>query len=239
MVIINTYNPVHNAWRKDLASTGLISIGIDFRNAWLPGSQQNPFPAGLNDCSSAINWIDSHRKELGISKIILQGESGGANLALATALKANKEGWVEKIDGVYAIVPYISGAYGWETQRLLKELPSLVECDGYVLGNKHMAVLAAVYDPGHKNAENPLAWPYFATKEELKGLPPVVVTVDELDPLRDEGMAFYKKLLAADVKAVGKMNLGIVHGAELIFRNVIPEINKSAVADVKHFAYSL
>jgi acetyl esterase len=217
----------------------MITIGVYFRNVWVPGHQQNPFPAGLTDCSSAVDWIDAHRKELGISKIILLGESGGANIALATALKANREGRVEKIDGVYAIVPYISGAYGWETQRLLQELPSLVECDGYLLSTKAMAIVAALYDPSHKNAENPLAWPYFATKEDLKGLPPVMITVNELDPLKDEGMAFYRKLLAADVKAVGKMNLGIVHGAELVFRNVIPEINKAAVADIKHFAYSL
>jgi acetyl esterase len=238
MVIINTYNPVHNAWRKDIAATGAVCIGVDFRNAWLPG-QHNPFPTGLNDCSSAVEWIDAHRKELGISKIILQGESGGANLSLATALKANKEGWIKKIDGVYAVVPYISGAYYWETERQLKEFPSLVECDGYVLNAKGMALISSVYDPGRKNAQNPLAWPYFAKESDLKGLPPVVISVDELDPLKDEGMKFYQNLLAAEVKAVGKMNLGIVHGAEMIFRNVIPDINKSVVGDIKRFADSL
>jgi acetyl esterase len=238
MTIINAYNPVHNAWRKDLAATGMVCIGVDFRNAWLAG-KHNPFPAGLNDCSSAVDWIDAHRTELGISKIILQGESGGANLSLATALKANKEGRIKKIDGVYAIVPYISGVYGWTPERQLQELPSLVECDGYLLNAKGMAVMASVYTPSHETAENPLAWPYFATEEDLKGLPPTVITVDELDPLKDEGMAFYRKLLAANVKAVGKMNLGLVHGAEMAFRQIIPDVNKAVVGDIKQFAYSL
>jgi acetyl esterase len=237
MVIINTYNPVHNAWRKDLAATGMVCIGVDFRNAWLAG-QQYPFPAGLNDCSSAVKWIDAHREELKITKIILEGESGGGNLSLATALKANKEGWIKKIDGVYAVVPYISGAYGWETERQLQELPSLIECDGYVLNTKSMAIMSSFYDSG-KDAENPLAWPYFAKEGDLRGLPPIVITVDELDPLKDEGMAFYRNLLAAEVKAVGKMNLGLVHGAEMIFRNVIPEINKAVVGDIKLFADSI
>jgi len=147
---------------------------------------------------------------------------------------------MKKIDGVYAIVPYISGGYGWTTKRHLQELPSLVECDGYFLNVKGMAVMASVYTPpSHKTAENPLAWPYFATKEDLKGLPPIVITVDELDPLKDEGMAFYRKLLAANVKAVGKMNLGLIHGAEMAFRKVIPDINKAVVADIKKFADSL
>ena len=36
-------------------------------------------------------------------------------------------------------------------------------------------------------AKNPLAWPYHATQEDLSDLPPHVIYVNELDPLRDEG----------------------------------------------------
>ncbi|TKA30708.1 hypothetical protein B0A50_02428 [Salinomyces thailandicus] len=35
-------------------------------------------------------------------------EAGSANLALATALKAKKDGWISEIDGVFGFVPYIS-----------------------------------------------------------------------------------------------------------------------------------
>jgi acetyl esterase/lipase len=45
--------------------------------------------------------------------------------------------------------------------------------------------------------KNPLAWPYWASQEELKGLPPHVISVNELDPLFDEGISYYRKLLHA------------------------------------------
>ena len=33
------------------------------------------------------------------------------------------------------------------------------------------------------NARNPLAWPSFATREDVEGLPPTVISVNECDPL--------------------------------------------------------
>ena len=62
-------------------------------------------------------------------------------------MKALREGWVSQIDGVYAVVPYISGAYSWPLERQLKELPSLVENDGYMIQVKSSAVLAYYYGP--------------------------------------------------------------------------------------------
>jgi len=158
MTILDTANKVHQQWSRDLAAAGLTVVAVDFRNAWTPGGL-NPFPAGLDDCAAGIDWVHAHRGELGISKVILQGESGGANLVLASALKAKREDRLDRIDGVYAMVPYISGGYGWETSRKLAELPSMVENDGHYLNVQMMDLLVAVYDPAGANAENPLAWP--------------------------------------------------------------------------------
>lgn len=238
MTILSTDNKVHRQWRTDLAAAGMVAIGLDFRNAWTQEAL-NPFPAGLDDCSAAVAWISQHRDRLGISKVVLQGESGGANLVLATALKALRDGGIDAIDGVYATVPYISGGYGWPQERKLAELPSLYENDGYFLNTATMDLLVAVYDPTGDNAENPLCWPYFATVEDLRGLPPHVIAVNELDPLRDEGVAYYRALLAADVRVTGRVNLGITHAADLIFRQAIPDVYRSGIADIKRFAESL
>ena len=45
--------------------------------------------------------------------------------------------------------------------------------DGYFLNVKDMAVMATAYDGVDSN--NPLAWPLFATIEDLNGLPPHVI----------------------------------------------------------------
>lgn len=238
MTILDTANKVHQQWSRDLAAAGLTVVTVDFRNAWTPDGV-NPFPAGLNDCATGIDWVHAHRDELGISKVVLQGESGGGNLVLASALKAKREGRLDRIDGVYAMVPYISGGYGWETSRKLTELPSMVENDGHYLNVDVMDLLVAVYDPTGENAENPLAWPYFAAEADVAGLPPHVITVNELDPLRDEGIAYYRLLQRAGVPVTGRVNLGLTHAAEMSFRQAVPEAYQATVRDIHGFAASL
>jgi acetyl esterase len=234
MVILGTDNPMHVTWNEELTRTGLITIAVDFRNAIMPGSY-NPFPAGLEDCASAVRWVHAHRKELGISKIVLQGESGGGNLALAVALKALKEGWVDSIDGVCATQPYISGAYGMPRDWKLQELPSLVECDGYLISCVTSALNVRLYDPTGEHSKNPLAWPYWASTKEMMGLPPHLIITNELDPLRDEGNVYYRKLVKAQVRAVAKMNMGVVHEAELFLRQTLPDMFISHLSEVKAF----
>lgn len=235
MTMLAVDNPVHQQWCEDLVSAGMVAIAVDFRNAG--GARgPHPFPAGLNDCMSALEWIHVHRGSLGISSVVVQGESGGGNLALAVGLMAKQNGVLESIDGVYAMVPFISGGYGWPDERKLRDLPSMIENDGYFASCSRLDVLAATYDPYGQNAENPLCWPYFASIDDMTGLPPHVVSVNELDPLRDEGEAYYQKLMKAGVPSYGRVNLGLTHAAETIFRKSAREANLATIADIKRFA---
>ena len=132
MTILDTDHPVFRRWNTDLAAAGLVTVSVGFRNAWTPGGL-DPFPAGLNDCAAGIDWVHEHRTDLGITKIVLEGESGGGNLVLASALKAKRESRLASIDGVFSVVPYISGGWRRDISRKLRELPSLVENDGHFL----------------------------------------------------------------------------------------------------------
>lgn len=239
MVIGTTDNPPQNKWAESLVRTGLVVITIHFRNAY-DKDGDNPFPAGLEDCATAVRWIDEHRADLGIRKVILQGESGGGNLSIATALKANKEGWVKAIDGIAAYIPFISGpAYGMPREWKLRELPSLVENDGYTLDVASCALYTKMYDPEDKHGRNPLAFPYWAQEDDLRGLPPHLIVTSELDPFRDEGIAYYRKLVGAGVKAVGKTTLGTIHGTELYWgRIAAPEFLENSIWEIKRFADS-
>ena len=201
MVVLTAAGPTYVRWRDELAAQGMVVVGVEFRNGGgVLGA--HPFPAGLSDCAAALRWTHEHRAELDISSLTVAGESGGGNLSLATALRAKRDGTLHMIDGVYAMVPYISGLYADPPP----ELPSLTENDGYFLSGGLCAVLASVYDEG-EHATDPLCWPYHAIPVDLAGLPPHVISVCELDPLRDEGIAYYRKLLAAVVPARGRVVL--------------------------------
>jgi len=143
------------------------------------------------------------------------------------------------IDGVYALVPFISGAYGWAEDQMAAQFPSLLENDGYFVVNSSNAVLASVYDPGGSNGRNPLCWPSWASADDLAGLPPHVITVDELDIFRDEGLEYYRALVRAGVNATARMNAGVCHAGEIMFRGAMPDLYLAAVADVRAFANRL
>ncbi len=234
MVMLEAAGPGYDRWRDELAAAGLVVVGVEFRNA--AGKHgPYPFPAGLNDCSSALQWITDNKDRLGASNVVVSGESGGGNLTLATTLKAKRDGKISQIAGVYAQCPYISNA--WATKDAV--LPSLYENDEYLLACSMMGGLAKTYDPSGDNATNPLAWPYHATTEELAGLPPHVISVNQLDPLRDEGLAYYRKLLEAGVSAVSRTVNGTCHAGDCLFRSAMPDVYLATIRDLKSFADSL
>jgi acetyl esterase len=221
-------------WRDELAASGLVVVGVEFRNA---GGKHGPFPfpAGLNDCSSALRWMAANRQQLGVSKIVVSGESGGGNLTLATALKAKRDGEIDLVDGVYAQCPYISNAYAEKRP----ELTSLYENDGLFLDCRQAGAMAKVYDPTGANQQDPLAWPLFAEHDDLDGLPPHVISVNELDPLRDEGLAYFHKLTKAGVSASSRTVNGTCHAGDCLFRGALPEAYLATIRDIKGFADSL
>lgn len=234
-MVINTATDLYLVrWRDELAASGMLVIGVEFRNG--AGALGNhPFPAGLNDCASGVHWAHAQRDRLGISTIVVSGESGGGNLSAAVALKAKAEGWLGEIDGIYSQCPYISNAWAEKTP----ELPSLYENDDYLLNVSMMGAMARAYDPEGVNASNPLAWPLVARSRDLAGLPPHVISVNQLDPLRDEGLRYAEKLLAAGVSVVSRTVNGTCHAGDVIFRRSMPDVYAATVRDIKGFASAL
>jgi acetyl esterase/lipase len=234
MVLLEAAGPGYVRWRDNLAVSGLVVVGVEFRNG---GGKHgpHPFPAGLNDCAAALRWVVENKAELGITKLIVSGESGGGNLTLATALRAKRDGLIDHIDGVYAQCPYISNA--WASPE--PELTSLFENDGYFLEVAMMGALAKVYDPSGDHTTDPLAWPLRAGVEDLAGLPPHVISVNQLDPLRDEGLAYARKLLDAGVPVISRTVNGTCHAGDMIFAAAMPDVYQATIRDIKGFADSV
>jgi len=223
-----------SAWGKILAAKGVAVVMVDFRNAVVPSSvpEVAPFPAGLTDCVNGLEWLIANAGELAIdpARVVVAGESGGGNLTLATGLTLKRQNKQHLVRGLYALCPYINGH--WPDERY----PSSIEFNGYAL-ELHNNRGAMGYGIEAFNEENPLAWPGFASSHDLNGLPPTVISVNECDPLRDEGIALYRRLLEAGVAARGRVVLGTTHATEL-YPTLCPEITHATADDLVAFVRS-
>jgi len=232
MQAMSCYYGNYRAWGRLIAGNGVAVAMVDFRNALTPSSvpEVAPFPAGLNDCVSGLRWVAANAGELGIdpAHIVVAGESGGGNLTLATGLKLKQDGELGLIRGLYALCPYIAG------QWPRNDLPSSVENEGILL-NLHQDQGRLAYGIEAFEANNPLAWPGFASEDDVRGLVPTVISVNECDPLRDEGIAFYRLLLRAGVNARCRQIMGTIHGTE-IFPMACPDVSREGAAMIAQFA---
>ncbi len=231
MQTMSAFDGMYRAWGKIIAAQGVAVAMVDFRNALRASSAPEvvPFPAGLNDCVSGLKWVHANAAKLNIdpARIIVAGESGGGNLTLATGLKLKQDGDLGLIKGLYALCPYIAG------QWPLPQYPSSTENNGILL-DLHSNRGAMAYGIEAFEARNPLAWPAFATAQDIKGFPPTVISVNECDPLRDEGIAFYRLLLTNGVSARCRQVMGTIHGTE-IFAMCCPDISRDTASDMANF----
>ena len=231
MMMMSCFDGNYRAWGRIIAAQGVAVAMVDFRNALTPSSvpEVAPYPAGLNDCVSGLKWVAARAGELGIdaSQIIVAGESGGGNLALATGLRLLRDGDAGLIQGLYALCPYIAGSWPRD------DLPSSIENNGILL-DLHNNRGAMAYGIEAFERGDPLAWPGFATEEDVRGLPPTVISVNECDPLRDEGIAFYRLAAKAGVRAQCRQVMGTIHGTE-IFPMTCPNISRETARSIADF----
>lgn len=217
---------------------------VDFRNSTTPSSTPElaPFPGGLNDCYSGLGWVHDHADELGIdpARVCVAGESGGGNLAIATALKALQEGSQERLlpKGFFALCPFIAGEWPQEAthQGALGDshLDSVNNGLFLSLGGGNAAL---AYGQDALDRKDILAWPGFATPDDLRGLCRCVISVNECDPLRDEGIAFYRTALSAGVDARCRQVMGTVHGGDLMM-SVVPSLAMDTLRCIADFVES-
>lgn len=235
MASMSAFNGMYSTWGRIIAHQGVAVAMPDFRNCAVPSRSGDvaPYPAGLNDCVSGVTWLIDHAAELGIdpASVIIAGESGGGNLTLATGMALLRAGDIGLVKGLYALCPYIAGE--WPQERF----PSSIENEGILL-SLHNNRGRMTYGIDAFEAGDPLAWPSFATETDVAGLPPTFISVNECDPLRDEGIDFYRLLLRAGVNAQCRTVMGTIHGTE-IFASACPDVSYETAASIAHFLDSV
>jgi len=183
-------------------ATGALVVSVDYRLA-----PEHPYPAAAEDCYAALRWLVEHADELGVDprRIAVLGDSAGGGLAATTALMARDRGG-PAIALQVLIEPELD-------DRL--DTPSMLAGADTVGWNSGQAVLSWRYYLDGQPAD---AYAAPARMADLAGLPPTYLTVTELDCLRDEGLEYARRLLAAGVSTELHCWPGTFHG----FATLVP-----------------
>lgn len=158
--------------------------------------------------------------------IILSGDSCGANLALALALKIRDEG-LPQVSGLILLSPFLDLTLSSESLRYNRKHDALLSIETLEAGIDY-------YLPKFMDTADPAISPVFA---DLSGLPPILVQVGSKEILLDDAQRFKEKAEQAGVDLTYKLYTGMWHNFQM-FHTWFDE-GKQALADLAEFAHRL
>lgn len=192
---------VHDGPVQQLSTrVGVAVFSVDYRLA-----PEHPFPAALEDCYRALQYVVEHARGLGVdpARVGVIGGSAGGNLSAAVALMARDRGGPALSAQILEIpLVDISGRRHWASYDAMG--------DDYFLRASDLDDMVDRYAPERRDRLSPYASPLLA--EDHGGLPPAMVVVAQFDPLRDQGFAYAEALALDGVPVVLDVVEGAVHG---------------------------
>jgi acetyl esterase len=211
--------PTHERFVRDLVvDSGFTAI---FPN-YTPSPEAH-YPAAINEIHAAAKWVAAHGDEIKVDgkRLAIVGNSVGGNMTAAVALMAKDKGGPEFKCQVI-LWPVTDANFETESYREYAE--------GYFLSRAMMQWFWDAYAPDHERRGEIYASPLRASVEQLKGLPPTLIQVAGNDVLRDEGLAYGRKLDSAGVDVTLVRYENLIHDYGLL--NAISQV--PAVRDALH-----
>jgi acetyl esterase len=186
---------------------GAAVVNVDYRLA-----PEHPYPAGPDDCWTALEWVSERATEItgGPVPLIVMGDSAGGNLSAVVAQRALAAGG-PRIDCQVLIYPVTDSDFGRPgyadpANQLMLTADSMIWFWGH-------------YVPDPADRLHPDVAPLRAAS--LAGLPPAIVLTAEYDVLRQEGEAYADRLREAGVPVEQKRFAGQMHGFFTML-NIVP-----------------
>lgn len=167
-------------------------------------SPEAQYPVAIEQAYATAAWITRVGAAEGFdtTRLAVAGDSVGGNMAAAVALMAKQRG----------DVTFCHQSLYYPVTDAAQNTDSYAEfANGPFLTAKAMAWFWDCYLPEVAARSQITASPLRATLEDLAGLPPALVIVDENDVLRDEGEAYARRLTAAGVRTTSVRFNGIIH----------------------------
>ncbi len=205
--------------RQLAVDTGITMLAVDYRLA-----PDHPYPAPLDDCYAALQYLFENAAALHIDsrRIAIGGASAGGGLAAGLALLARDRG---KYNAAFQLLLYPM----LDNTNVLPAGPDRAETVLWTRSNNASA-WRAYLGPLAGTTAVP-AYAAAARATDLAGLPPAFIPVGALDLFVDENIAYAQQLLAAGVNT----ELHIYPGAYHAFDAFAPaaKISQKFAADVR------
>lgn len=175
----------------------MIIVSVDYRLA-----PEHPFPAAMEDGYDALLWLSESADQIGGNKnrIMIGGSSAGATIAASITHYARDKKEIN-IQHQYLLYP--------PTDHLL-ETSSMKEWANAPMQTKKAAEWMWKHYLPHPMIQPP-QYSVPLQEKDFKNLPEATIIVCELDPLKDEGKQYAKKLQDAGVSVILVEIEGAVH----------------------------
>ncbi|MGW0802569.1 alpha/beta hydrolase [Nonomuraea sp. NPDC002799] len=185
--------------RELAAGTGAALVFVEYDR-----SPEARYPVAIEQAYATAQWITRHGAQEGLdaSRLAVAGDSVGGNMTAALTILAKRRG----------DVTFVHQSLYYPVTDAAQDTASYREfADGPHLTAKAMAWFWDAYTTDPAQRAEITASPLRATLDDLEGLPPAFVIVDENDVLRDEGEAYARKLIAAGVPTTSVRYNGTLH----------------------------
>ncbi len=210
----------HRAFLTHVAArTQMQVIHVDY-----PLSPEHPYPEAIDALFNLYNTLLD--QGIQAKDIILSGDSCGANLALALALKIKQE-QLPQVSGLILLSPFLDLTLTSESLRYNRKLDALLSIEALETGIDY-------YVPQSMDRSDPALSPLFA---DLSGLPPTLVQVGSTEILLDDARRFKEQAEHANVAVSFKIYTGMWHNFQM-FHTWFAEA-RQALADLAEFAHQL
>jgi acetyl esterase len=203
----------HDVLCRELANGARCAVfSVEYRKG-----PEAPFPAALDDCFNATNFVSKNSKSLSVdpARIAVGGDSAGGNLAAVVAILARDAG-SPPVAFQLLIYPATDQRGGQASHARNGE--------GYLLTRAIMDVFRDNYLPDPKLWTDWRASPLLAPS--LRGLPPALVLTAGYDPLVDEGREYAERLRAEGVETRYVEYPDMIHGF-IVMGGVLDRANEA------------
>lgn len=200
-----------------------LAVGVNAAVAFVEydRSPEARYPVAIEQAYATAQWIIHSGADEGLdsSRLAVAGDSVGGNMTAALAILAKQRGDVTFVhQSLY--YPVTDAAQDTDSYREFAGGPFLTA--------RGMAWFWDAYTTDPAERAEITASPLRATLDELAGLPPAFIIVDENDVLRDEGEAYARRLTEAGVPTTSVRYNGIIH--DFMMLNPVRETRAATAA---------